>query len=236
MNFVFSKMDFPIYPIMILCSIFFASVFIICKLKKEKIPLNIILLSLLTVLFFVIIGAKIFTMVTNFDKDANILTAGLSSYGGAIGLIVSVLIFNKIYEKDSKYILKIYLMSLPLLYSISKLGCFFVGCCHGIKYNGLFNVLYIDQFNYKVFPIQLVESVLFFIIFIVCVFLEKKKSKSINYILLILCALAKFGLDFLRFSHVGKVLSTNQIVSIIFLLIAIILMIAQKVGKCQVKS
>jgi len=41
----------------------------------------------------------------------------------------------------------------------------------------------------------------------------------------VLCGLAKFCLDFLRMSHVNIILSLNQIISIIFIIVGIILII-----------
>lgn len=224
MFFTFNDFKFPVYGICILLSLVVATIFIYINLRKNKIPKNIIMLSLFMTLYFVIVGAKLFTMLTSDNESLTFWNAGLSSYGGAIGLIFSVIAFNIMYNKNKDVILTTYLLALPLLYSISKLGCFFVGCCKGIPYDGIFHVNYNNSHTVAtVFPVQLLETILFACIFIACLKINKCNSrKYINEIILILCAIGKFLLDFLRESHIGIILSPNQIVSIIFLIVVMI--------------
>ena len=82
--------------------------------------------------------------------------------------------------------------------------------------------------NIKLFPIQIVETITFLIIFFI---LHKlRNNKYIIYITIIICALSKFLLDFLRYEHIKKVISTNQIFSLILISITIILLIYKKVS------
>lgn len=214
MTIFISKFNIPVYQIMIFIS-FLISYLIICfKLNKEKIPHNIIYLCALMSLVFTIIGAKLYTILTNLEKNYGIYDSGFSSIGGAIGLVTSIIIFNKIYSKNSKKILDVYIETLPLLYSISKLGCFLVGCCYGISYKGVFNIKYYFL-KHSVFPIQIFESILFFILFIACLNLKKYK----NEIIIMIGAILKFCLEFLRYSHINKFLSIHQIICLIAILV-----------------
>ena len=56
------------------------------------------------------------------------------------------------------------------MYAVGKIGCFFAGCCYGIEYNGFLNVTYnysaIAPKGISLFPIQLLESIVFLIIFL----------------------------------------------------------------------
>ncbi len=224
------NINFPIYMTMILLSILLAFIFIGYNLKKNKVPNNIILLSLFMNICFIFVGGKYYSIFTS-SKSMNFIEAPLSSYGGAIGLLLSMFIFNKIYDKHKKLFNTLYIMVLPLIYGISKLGCFFVGCCNGIKYDGLFNVIYVNKDNISLFPVQLVETITFVIIFIIgCILYKKKKDYIISYTI-ISSALLKFILDYFRESHNNIVLSTNQIVSIIFIIVTILIIIRKRLVK-----
>ena len=156
---------------------------------------------------------------------------GLSSYVGCFTLIVTSLFYEKINPSKNKYYLKSTILSLPLIYGISKLGCFFVGCCYGIPYNGLLNVIYTNGLNIPLFPIQLVESIVFILLFVLLVIIHKKSKINIIYLTIIICAISKFLLDYLRYDHLTKSITTNQIISIILVVIILVLNKIERVKK-----
>ena len=207
------------YGLVLIISILIGLLFIYRELKNNKIPNNIILLYLFMLLVFIIICGKLFTIYTS-KKELNIITAGFSSYGGAIGAIIAVFYFIKVYKEKSNVFINSTILSLPLIYSLSKIACSIAGCCYGIEYNGLFHI-YNKEVGFNVFPIQMLETLVFFLIF-----LYFNKYKNIKYFankIVIVCALAKFLLDYLRYSHKGIILSVNQIVSLLMIIISIII-------------
>ena len=215
---IINKIDFPIYGIIILCSLIIGIIFNYMYLRKNKIEKRIILLFSFMMLVYAIIGGILVDGIIN--KRLNSLSIGLSSYGGAIGVILSAIVFEKICP--SKGILKkTAILSLPLIYSISKLACFFAGCCYGIPYNGIFGITYSSGLNIPLFPVQLAETIAFMLVFIVCI--KNRENKNIIEITIILSSTAKFLLDFLRYSHIKEIISINQIISIVFVLIGIVL-------------
>ncbi len=120
------------------------------------------------------------------------------------------------------------------MYGIGKIGCFLAGCCYGIEYTGPLSISY--KYSYSapkeisLFPVQLLESIVFISIFWY-IFIKIKKSKSNNSIIgqtFIICGIAKFLLDYLRMSHLGKMFTINQIVSVIFVLIGFYLVLVGK--------
>ncbi len=150
---------------------------------------------------------------------------GLSSMGGLVGMYVSVLlssVTNRNYG-EMRVMAENCTFALPLMYSISKIGCLSAGCCHGIEYNGFLSLHYISDTGSEmaVFPVQLLETIIFFIIFIVGIFLYKMRSRKSLYVTFGLSVSAKFILDFFRESHNGKVLSFNQILCIILIAVVI---------------
>ena len=71
---------------------------------------------------------------------------------------------SKMYKNIEFLIVNV--LSLPAMYSISKLGCFFTGCCFGIPYNGIFSVYYPGVYFNNVFPINLLSCINRFTCFI----------------------------------------------------------------------
>lgn len=219
-----------LYSIMILASIIIGFTFIYVNLRINKIPRSIIGYMLLLSVSCIIYFAKLLTVITSHDSSVNILNAGLSSLGGATGLLISVIVFTKIYKERTKVIQESYAISLPIMYGISKLGCHFAGCCYGIPYDGILYTTSKFENNYdKLFPVQLVESIVFIIIFIVSIIIYYKKVK-INYLAIemIMCAVAKFMLDYLRYSNIGKVITINQLICFIFFIIGTVILIKDR--------
>lgn len=224
----------PLYGIFIIIAIL-SGLFVVYKnaknlnLKREEIMGLLIYIGL-----GAIFGAKYFTFITKFQKYNKVFTffkVGLSSYGAIIGIILLLFLFSKQYKKRFKDLIYILLPSIPLMYGIGKIGCFLAGCCYGVEYDGLLSVVYnysyIAPKEISLFPIQLLEAIIFIVIFIY-IFNKVNKQKPNNVIIgqtFIICGIAKFLLDYLRISHIGKILSVNQIVSIFFILIGLYLVL-----------
>ncbi len=214
------------YPYFFIGSFVVAVIVVCILLRKEKIPSQMIFLNWMLVLIMTMFGAVMFGVIrSGFTKS--FLEVGFSSLGGAIGLLLGTLIMSFIYPQGKDGILNAFTLVLPLMYGVSKIGCFLIGCCHGIEYHGPMAIKY---HNYlvttgEIFPVQACESILFLLIFAIGVVIYHKKSKVLLPAILGLCAIGKFSLDFLREEHIGKVLSANQYVCIIFLIISIILFI-----------
>lgn len=219
----------PLYGILVVTGIL-SGLYIMYKnvktlnYKKEE-NYGLILYILLGTLF----GAKYFTLLTNFNKYKNNIDfnkIGLSSYGAAIGIIILLIIFAKQYKKNFKELINNILPAIPLMYGISKIGCFLAGCCYGIKYNGPLSITYKYSLsapkNISLLPIQIIETITFILIYLY-ISKKKKENKNIIGITLLLCGLSKFLLDYLRMNHIDKILTVNQIVSIPFIIIGLIL-------------
>ena len=217
---VIPKLQFNYYGTLLIVSILIGVLYIFVSMLKDKYVNKRILgiyfiLLIPSILFF----GKLYTVVTSGFKE-NFITTGFSSYGAAIGVLLSAIIFELIIPTKKK-LLKYSIIALPLIYGIAKIGCFMAGCCYGIPYNGPLSVTYSEGLNIPLFPIQICETILFIIIFLICN--KYKNNKNIIYITIILSAIGKFSLDFLRYEHIGEILSVNQIFSIILVLITIII-------------
>ena len=223
---VIPKFNFPFYGIAIVLSIFIGMFFIYYNLRKDGEKNMQILLYFIMYIAFAFICGKMYTVFAY--GEGNIITAGLSAYGGLIGVVIASIIFEKILPTDKK-IIKYTILSLPLVYGLTKIGCSIVGCCGGIPYEGIFKIKYINALNIWQFPIQIVEVIVFLLIFLICYFI--KNNKNINYIVLILVSIFKFLLDFLRYDHINILITRNQIFSIILFFVTIIVFMIHKKNK-----
>ncbi len=208
----------------------FAVVFVL--LRKRGVPANYIGYSMFLNFILILYGAKMFSVVTSGFKE-NLLNSGISSLGGAIGLLLGIFIFGRMYKEGQAALWESYITALPLLYAISKFGCYLVGCCHGIPYNGPLAVTYNGKYMQggPYFPIQLLESLVFGCIFLVVFILYMRDRRG--YLIptvMILCAATKFSLEYLREEHIGKIISANQLVCTIFFIWGIITIYTKRRG------
>lgn len=205
------------YGLFFLLSFILSFVFIFMLLLKSGIPNNIIGYSFLINIFLILYCAKMYgVIVSGFEES--IFTSGFASLGGAIGLVAGVWIMTLIYPEGRDSIWRVYITVLPLFYGISKIGCALAGCCHGIPYEGIGAISYNNDHikTGMVFPVQACESALFIMIFVVSMIMYWRKQKDFFYLVLVLCATVKGSMDFLRAEHVGKIVSTNQWICLIF--------------------
>lgn len=215
---IIPKINFPFYGIIIVLSVLIGMIYVYVSLIKDNYKDKNIILYFLMYLTFAFILGKMYTLITD-PNQTSFLKAGLSSYGGLVGVIVAAIIFEKILPADKK-IIKYSTISLPLVYGLTKIACFIAGCCYGIPYKGIISVTYPDGLNIPLFPIQLVETISFLIIFIICH--KLRNNKNIVYLTLILVSITKFLLDFLRYDHLNNLMTVNQIFSIMLLMVTII--------------
>lgn len=222
----------PIYGLMILLSLVANIVVVAFISRKYRFTRDEIICLLLYENAGIILGAKTLTFLQNYKSlngNFDILTLGLSSYGAVIGALLFIILFRLQFKKSLKEMLFIFMPSIPLMYAIGKVGCFLAGCCHGIEYGGFGNVVYrysdIVSSEISLFPIQIVETVFFTGIFIYMLLKHRKNKFDIKTlgISFILCGFSKFSLDFLRMSHMGQIISLNQIISIVFIIIGVIM-------------
>lgn len=221
---VIHKINFPIYGILLILSLIIGCIYIYKNLKKNNIDKKYILYYFIMFIPFALIIGLMYTYIICLIEGIK-PTLSFSSYGGLIGVVISAFIFEKIVPSKNLFI-KYSVISLPLIYGISKLACSTVGCCYGIPYSGLFKIKYVDVFDEFVFPIQLVEVISNIILFFI---LNKNKdNKNIVYYTFVSAALLKGLLDFLRYEHINKVITSNQIVSIIIVIITVVMFIYNK--------
>lgn len=166
-----------IYTWCFLLALFINSILMVKFLRKEY-DIGTILGFLFYENFGFILGAKVLSYFADYPKYDSILDSGMSAYGALIGGFLMIYIFCLEFKLPLIKFFTKYVILLPLIYAIGKLGCFFGGCCYGVECSLPISVVYLNSMdapnNISLFPVQLVESIVNFIIF-VWLILEKKE-------------------------------------------------------------
>lgn len=207
-------------------------------LKKAGIKWNHIFYSEFLSMVLALYFGAFYTMLVQLAERGRIDAFGFSSLGGMAGIILGVWIFNKITKAHQETMWSAYVLALGLIYAVSKLGCFFAGCCEGVLYKGVGCIRYLDNGAagpYR-FPVQLTETICFLLAFFILHKIAKKKEGGIVTKSLLLYAALKFALDYLRFYEHRKVLSTNQAVCLLVIVIVLGVDMARRLRTTKEKN
>lgn len=231
-------LDLTLYEIFIMIGIIFAIIsFRIC-LEKRKVPFKMQVFLFVVALFTAVIGylsAVGFQDLYNYiETKVYVPFSGATFLGGFIGgslifLLSYFIIGKKIFKYDVyRYLCPIIdsaFLSLIICHSMGRMGCFFLGCCHGIESE--FG-LYFPVLGKTVLPTQLYEAIFLLVLYIVSMILFFKKKTNISYIYLISYGVFRFIIEFIRGDDRGEFLSflsPSQFTSIILIIVGIILII-----------
>lgn len=166
---------------------------------------------------------------------------GMVFYGGFLGGIGAIFIYC-IFDKRIKpsNLLDIYAVITPLFHTFGRIGCFLGGCCYGVESE--FGItIHGNTINPSVndvnrFPIQLVEAGCNFLIFLLILYLFKKKimSDKLIYIYMLIYPVVRFIDEFFRgdtYRGIWLGLSTSQWISIILFVFAVVMLIVKRNDK-----
>ena len=189
------------------------------------------------------IGAKLLYIITNipflienyqtldlYDTFLQMLKGGFVFYGGLIGGILGVFIYSKQFKISFKELLLILLPVVPLIHGIGRIGCLCAGCCYGMEYHGFGAITFHNSLlapnDIPLFPMQIVEAICNFIIFIILLVTYKKflgTYKTVG-LYLVLYSIVRFTLEFFRGDLIRGIyfsLSTSQWISIVLFIVGL---------------
>lgn len=227
---------FSPYFVIVLLSFAMSYLFIFSYARKQSINKKHVLYSMLLHFVISIYCGFMFTFIANVaNGEGAFAKVGLSGMGGMAGTIISIIIMSFLFKGPKNIYIRCYVMALPLIYGVSKLGCFLVGCCYGMPYDGVLSVKYIKDGvmtpDHSVFPVQLVECILFIALAIFFYWLiSRNDNRIIVFIEIVSCCVLKFLLDWLR-NRADMQLSVNQIACVLVSLGVMIYMVIQKIKK-----
>lgn len=196
----------------------FVSEIVINKKLKVMYFKDLIYSYILSMIFFLVFS-KIFYIILeldfasfldfiyndNINSTLKFIFSGYSFIGGYLGIVLSSYIYSKIINTNFKKILLIYTISMIVMYSVLKIGCFIKGCCIGKYYTN----------------IQIVETIVNMIMYIYL--LLTFNNKSINILL---------GKSIIGFSMIRFIISIFRVYSTTysFVLVEIICLILNVIG------
>lgn len=233
------NLKIPIYGFMIFLALSFGIIISYFITKKFNIIFEDYILSYAYSFLFGFIMAKIFyiivsyksidlsRLISDFQYLRAYLISGLVFYGGLIGVLLGLVIASKIHKIDTILIASAVSPTFPLMHALGRIGCHFTGCCYAVTVN--FEKFYV-VYNYPehpmaglhLFPVQITEAILNFILSIVLFYYLHKKglTRRALYLYIICYSVIRFMLEFLRYDEArGKLLwfSTSQYISIILI-------------------
>lgn len=170
-----------------------------------------------------IIGGRALHIISEINKYHNlsdiiaIWNGGFSILGAIISVFVYLYFRTKFLKIEFLKLTDLAALYAPLFHAISRLGCFFVGCCFGKSTNLICAIRGLH-------PTQIYSSIIFLAIFLI-LFYKRKNSTigQISYLYLILSCCERFFIDFLRGDRIiinsNHILSMHQYISLAIIVI-----------------
>lgn len=244
----------PMYYLMTLAGVAVAMLWIKLTEKKRDIEPADVELTLIFAFVGVLVGAKLLYIATVFEQFRSELgylftdtglflqvyvQAGFVFYGGALGGILGGFLYCRAAKVDIPEMARWCLPILPVIGGFGRIGCFFEGCCYG-KASEAFGLIFknsmIAPADIPLFPIQMVEAGIEFMLFIVMcrMALRGYSGGRIASVWLITYGTARFIIEFFRGDayrgFIGP-FSTSQLISIFIVLSgATVLYLSLKAG------
>lgn len=234
LGFVFLDHFIAYYGLMIVIGILVNMPIAYIQMKRFQLDINdfIIICSILG--FFGIVGAKIlyflvswknidFYRLNDFSYLNSLMSGGFVFLGGIIGILPAMILCHKKLHIYLQPYIQACMGCIPIGHAFGRIGCFLVGCCYGVPYNGVLAITYIDSLfapnGIPLFPVQLVEAVIEFILGICLLVFSKKLNKYSSLLIYLLAySLVRFLLEFLRYDKARGIIagiSTSQILSLL---------------------
>ena len=219
----------PAYGCMIASGVIMANIFAMFVLKRTKQDLNDFIILEAFCILGAFLGAKglylavssrqiQWSRLTDFAYFNQLMQGGFVFYGGLIGGLLCVIGAGKIYKMDYMSYIRNFIFLIPLIHGFGRIGCFLAGCCYGKPYHGPGAVVFPEgsyaPAGIELFPVQLMEAAMLFLIFFVLLWLEIRKSwKYTIETYFVLYGITRFILEFLRYDTIRGVyagLATSQ--------------------------
>ncbi len=158
-----------------------------------------------------------------FLKDIFNLSSGMVFYGGLYGGLLTGALFVNYKKYPTKDMSDVFACSIPLFHMFGRVGCYCAGCCYGIPFEqGVAGIVLStgEKESIHRLPVQLIETVCLFVLFLVLVtlFVKDRASGRLMSIYLLSYGVIRFMLEFFRGDEVrGRLLmfSTSQWISLI---------------------
>ena len=241
-------LNVPMYGIMLAAGFLLTSAVSYIRTKKRGMKGdNLILIAAFVFLCAMAGGMLLYILVTYTPEQIgrlisegrwNELFGGIVFYGALIGGVLGGLLGSLVAKEDIRDYLDIVVPVIPLGHAIGRIGCFCAGCCYGQPTDSPLGVVYTHPIGgaptgIRLFPIQLAESCVNLVIFVVLMIVSKRTSSRYltTFLYCIFYGTARFILEFFRYDSIRGTaggLSTSQWVSLAMVAGALICMLIRK--------
>lgn len=167
---------------------------------------------------------------------------GFAILGSVLGILLAMPWYLRRVQIPILPFLDLAALYAPLLQAISRLGCFFAGCCHGIPSTLPWSVIYTDKdslapLGIAIHPTQVYSSLILGCIFLFFYFFLQPRITKAGQLLaayLICAGLERFLVDFWRADREffifdnSRILSSHQYIALSLMCIGLILLIVLK--------
>ena len=149
---------------------------------------------------------------------------------GLIGAVLAMWWYTHHFKMDFWQSVELLIPSVPLVHAFGRIGCFCGGCCYGIPFDPPIGIAFTNSpvapNGIPLFPVQLVEAGLNFLLFFFLLWFAGKPRPQGRILgaYVIAYAVIRFVLEFLRYDYERGILwvfSTSQWISLILLPIGI---------------
>ena len=223
---IYGPLNINSFGLFIIIGIILFSVLILHDEKFKKILSKDSYFNLLSLsIGIAILGGRLLYVITNWPLDSwseifAVWNGGFSLLGGIIALLIFIPYYVKKQKISALALLDRIALYAPLLQAVSRLGCFFAGCCFGLPTNVPWAIIN-EYCGFAVHPTQLYSATLLLIIFLVSYFLLDRLCKKPGQLLclyIVLVSIERFVIDFWRGDRTFFANAPFQIFSILQLL------------------
>lgn len=202
--------DIPLYGIFFYLGIVAAAVLAFLLRRRAGIDAFDIAGSGVYVMIGGILGAKLLFLAVSARQIIQeniplmaVIKGGFVFYGGLLGGALGLWIYTKQFRMDMGKFADLYTTVLPLGHALGRVGCFFAGCCYGIpwKYGHVYHsTVGMTPLEVPLLPIQLIESGVLLVLFVVQLLLYVRHPKTWRNTILYISVypVARFVLEFFR--------------------------------------
>lgn len=179
------------------------------------------------VLIFGFLGGKLLHILTSFkaflaNPKALIGSEGFVVYGGIITGILTIVIYCKIKKLSALEYLDLLSPSVAINQAFGRIGCFMAGCCYGKETTSPIGVIFpegcLAPAGVKVLPTQLFSAVGDLLLFLVLLYVAKKRKKPgmVCGVYVLCYSIGRFIVEIFRDDPRGNIgaLSTSQFIAI----------------------
>ena len=230
----------PMYGIMIVLSLFTVNTIAFIITKKNNESFDDFLLAECFFCLGAVIGSKALYLILNIhmiewsrilelNYVKSLMNSGFVFFGGLFGGFLGIKAGKSLNVISAGHdYLNEYAFLFPLGHGIGRFGCHFAGCCYGIEYHGICHLRFPPESfapsDTELFPVQLTEALLLFILAVYILMKENNKGTSFA-VYISIYSIIRFFTEFLRGDDIERgvyFLSTSQWIALLILIITVI--------------